>query len=260
MGETGEGPNLQEKRETLGESKRVGILLTAEARRTKRRTTEKEGVVMPPRVVPDLEGKMRMLAAVEDLRNGVIDELIITGGASTESEVTAETMLKTARGFARKGREENDELAGKIRTVSSGAETYTDLKAVFKDIGREEGVDATLVYTSPYHIDRAATFCESMGFMGVFVDTPKKVLERWKEGKRHEGVKWLDEFLKGDYMKARRKREEKTKKFLKLKDGEFSRMRQGLIVLGAMAVKKLGPVRDLFEEKVNKRETDQQET
>lgn len=61
--ETKENPN----RPQLG----IGILLTAGAVKK---------IQGGERAEPDVEGKIRTLAAIEDLKNGVISRIMITGG------------------------------------------------------------------------------------------------------------------------------------------------------------------------------------
>ena len=103
-------------------SERIGVILTAGVQKKTRGGD---------RIEPDLEGKIRLLQALDDLAEGRLDKVVVTGGAVKFGKGEADYY---AEYLNRKRQAINPDLPP-IQSVTKGIETESDLKAVSALIG-----------------------------------------------------------------------------------------------------------------------------
>ncbi len=114
------------------------------------------------RIEPDLEGKMRLIPAIEALSNGEIDRLLIAGGAKNHDTPLARIYTNWTKRFEARINARRDKLglaaihADSIVEVRGGVHTPSDL-AKTKNLLERLGWNANLVlYSSGYQFLRRA--------------------------------------------------------------------------------------------------------
>src|SRR3989344_2975642 len=144
-------------------TERIGIILTAGVQEKTRGGY---------RVEPDLEGKIRSLLALQDLKLGAVDRLIVTGGQPVFGKGVAEHY---ASYLNRKLSAINLDLP-QVQAVTDVIETESDLKAVSEFIKKD---DRVIIYSSAYHLRRkAASTLNRLGFLTAKDPSERRLKEK----------------------------------------------------------------------------------
>lgn len=187
----------------------VGILLTAGA---VKKTQGGE------RIEPDMEGKIRTLAAIEDLRIGVIRKIMIAGGQPAFAAPLAEIYCNYTRRYGL--------TDDQVEIYAAGMETGSDIRGAVQVLATENADDNLVVYSSGYHLGRAKDILERKGYTIATVPAEQKTLERWNKMKTKLLEKWfgfdqqqvISSVYSNEFVTYMAAREEKVKKVLVLDD------------------------------------------
>lgn len=102
------------------------------------------------RIEPDLEGKMRLISALEDLENGRIEKILIAGGARNFNRPLASIYLEWLNRYVEMGRIS----PGSVEEVKGGVNTETDLEKTTKMLKSKKFEGEIILYSSGYHFER----------------------------------------------------------------------------------------------------------
>ena len=169
---------------------------------------------------PDLEGKVRTLAAIEDLENSAITDLIIAGGMRFHNQSLGEIYRNYAVRFTSK--------VTQVSFVEGGIETGSDLRqALYSQKGDKKSAnDQIVVYSSGFHGQRAREICRREGIDVVTVAAEEKILQRWNKVKTSLLGKWfgidyyslVDMIFNREFIQRMQYRERIVRSVLRLDD------------------------------------------
>jgi len=126
----------------------IGIVLTNSAR-----------ILPDGKIIPDLEGKKRLLLALEDLINGVAQKVIITGGkiqgiptplGKIYGDYAREILQRYSRIY-----EDREFLPSQIEAFTGGGETISDVEEVIQALEKRGEEEDLILYTSKWHVPRS---------------------------------------------------------------------------------------------------------
>lgn len=170
------------------ERPRIRIVLTAGAQIKRspvfenpdERYTDEDGEFIykfRARIEPDLEGKMRLISALEDIQNGRITKILIAGGAKNFGRPLALIYLDWLNRYVRMGRIPY----GSTDAIRGGVNTETDLEKTKKELDKSRFNGQLILYSSGYHFERRSIAKFKKRYPEGTIETvnaEEKVLER----------------------------------------------------------------------------------
>lgn len=102
------------------------------------------------RLEPDIEGKMRSIAAIDDLVTGKISKIYIAGGAPNYGKPLANIYFEYLNRFVKRYNLRSDQIV----EVFGGINTLSDLSETKATLERKKFTGDLVLYSSGYHLDR----------------------------------------------------------------------------------------------------------
>lgn len=153
----------------------TGIVLTAGSQtkespiwiRNREKLISAGSVAVRTRIEPDLEGKLRLLAALTDLQSGLISRLIVAGGAKNNSVPLARIYCAWLDRYANMGKI----YPHQIIELKGGVNTETDLNKAKQKLKKESYSGNLRLYSSGYHFERKSIDTFKKHFPEVDIST-----------------------------------------------------------------------------------------